>query len=175
MLTRKMGTNWKVYYMKEDSPKDRSYYCDKCGFLAEKREKLRSHMKAVHRDGDFSIRGQKTKACIFFILVAHTHIGKIASVTRDILEPLEYINSCWWLKITIKGGVSMDGQVVVVFTISNRTLSCDDKLIWSHKVIIASTSPVLRNILKFNQNPHPLEFINIAFTSQLQSLVSKFI
>ena len=43
--------------MNQDSPKDRSYYCDKCGFLAEKREKLRSHMGTVHMDGDFSIKG----------------------------------------------------------------------------------------------------------------------
>ena len=34
--------------MKEDLPKDRSYYCDKYGFLAEKREKLRSHMDTVN-------------------------------------------------------------------------------------------------------------------------------
>ena len=35
------------------------------------------------------------------------------------------------------------------------TLSCEDKQIQIHKVITASISPVLRNILKFNQNPHP--------------------
>ena len=43
--------------MKEDLPKDKSYYCDMCGFLAEKSEKLRNPMDAVHRDGDFSIIG----------------------------------------------------------------------------------------------------------------------
>ena len=53
--------------MKEDSPKDRSYYCDKCGFLAEKREKLRSHMKAVHRDGDFSIKEAKKQKLVYFL------------------------------------------------------------------------------------------------------------
>ena len=36
------------------------------------------------------------------------------------------------------------------------TLACEDKQIKTHKVIISSSSPVLRNILKFNQNPHLL-------------------
>ena len=36
------------------------------------------------------------------------------------------------------------------------TLSCEDKQKQIHKVIIASVSPVLRTILNFNQNPHPL-------------------
>ena len=33
--------------MKEDLPKDKSYYFDKSGFLAEKREKLRGPMDVV--------------------------------------------------------------------------------------------------------------------------------
>jgi len=41
--------------VKESVHKDRSYYCDKCGFLAAKRKKLRSHMEAVHKDGDFNV------------------------------------------------------------------------------------------------------------------------
>ena len=40
---------------KESVHKDRIYYCDKCGFLSAKREKLKSHMEAVHRDGDFNV------------------------------------------------------------------------------------------------------------------------
>ena len=35
--------------------KDRIYYCDKCGFLAARKEKLKSHMEAVHRDGDLNV------------------------------------------------------------------------------------------------------------------------
>ena len=35
------------------------------------------------------------------------------------------------------------------------TLVCEDKQIKPHKLIISSFSPVLRNILKLNQAPHP--------------------
>ena len=35
--------------------KDRIYYCDKCGFLAVRRDKLRCHMEAVHLHGDFNV------------------------------------------------------------------------------------------------------------------------
>ena len=34
------------------------------------------------------------------------------------------------------------------------TLTCEDKQIKAHKVIISSCSPLLRNILKLNQNPN---------------------
>ena len=40
---------------KESVHKDRSYYCDKCGFPAAKKEKMKSHMEAVHRDKDFNV------------------------------------------------------------------------------------------------------------------------
>ena len=35
--------------------KDGIYYCDKCGFLAVRRGKLRCHMEAVHLHGDFNV------------------------------------------------------------------------------------------------------------------------
>ena len=40
--------------VKKESSQGWYYYCDKCGFLATRRKKLRSHMEAVHRDGDFN-------------------------------------------------------------------------------------------------------------------------
>ena len=40
------------------------------------------------------------------------------------------------------------------------TLACDDKQIKAHKIIISSSSPVLRNILKINNNPHPLIYLS---------------
>ena len=36
--------------------KDISYYCDKCGFPAAKKKKLKSYMETAHRDGDFNVR-----------------------------------------------------------------------------------------------------------------------
>ena len=39
------------------------------------------------------------------------------------------------------------------------TLVCEDKQIKPHKLIISSFSPVLRNILKLNQSPHPLTYL----------------
>ena len=39
----------------ESVHKARSYYCDKCGFPAEKKEKLKSNMEAVHKDEDFNV------------------------------------------------------------------------------------------------------------------------
>ena len=33
-------------------------------------------------------------------------------------------------------------------------LACEDKHIKTHRLIISSFSPVLRNVLKFNQDPH---------------------
>ena len=71
--------------MNQDSPKDRSYYCDKCGFLAEKREKLRSHMGTVHRDGDFSIKG----GSLGFVKKISINILKIfIDVITYVFEPL---------------------------------------------------------------------------------------
>ena len=39
------------------------------------------------------------------------------------------------------------------------TLACEDKQIKTHKLIISSSSPVLRNILKSHQTPHPLIYL----------------
>ena len=33
--------------------RDRDYQCDKCDFTAIKREELNSHVEAVYRDGDY--------------------------------------------------------------------------------------------------------------------------
>ena len=38
------------------------------------------------------------------------------------------------------------------------TQACEDKQIKTHRLIISSFSPVLRNILKFNQAPHFAQF-----------------
>ena len=39
-----------------------NYYCDKCGLLAVKREKLKSHMEAVHRDENFNVTNVQEEA-----------------------------------------------------------------------------------------------------------------
>ena len=50
MIVTKGGLN----RHEESVHKVRSYYCDKCGFPAEK-EKLKSNMEAVHKDEDFNV------------------------------------------------------------------------------------------------------------------------
>ena len=52
------------------------------------------------------------------------------------------------------------------------TLACEDKQIKAHKVIISSCSPVLRNILKLNQNPHPLIYLRRVKYKDLQNLLN---
>ena len=39
------------------------------------------------------------------------------------------------------------------------TLGCEDRQIKTHKFVISAFSPVLRNILKLHQNPHPLIYL----------------
>ena len=39
------------------------------------------------------------------------------------------------------------------------TLGCEDRPIKTHKFVISAFSPVLRNILKLHQNPHPLIYL----------------
>ena len=39
------------------------------------------------------------------------------------------------------------------------TLACEDTQIETHKLIISSSSPVLKNILKNNSNQHPLIYL----------------
>ena len=51
MIVTKGGLN----RHEESVHKVRSYYCDKCGFPAEKKEKLKSNMEAVHKDEDFNV------------------------------------------------------------------------------------------------------------------------
>merc|ERR1719319_1694082 len=52
------------------------------------------------------------------------------------------------------------------------TLACEDKVIKTHKVVISSCSPVLGNILKFNQNPHPLIYLRGVKYGDLQNLLT---
>ena len=52
------------------------------------------------------------------------------------------------------------------------TLACKDKQIQTHKVIILSCSPVLRNILKKNQNPSSTIYLTGVKYEHLQSLVN---
>jgi len=51
------------------------------------------------------------------------------------------------------------------------TLACGDKQIKTHRLIISSFSPVLRNILKFNQAPHPLIYLRRVSYKNLQNLL----
>ena len=52
------------------------------------------------------------------------------------------------------------------------TLACEDKQIKTHKVIVSACSPVLRNILKLNQNPHPLIYLRKVKHKDLQNLLN---
>ena len=52
------------------------------------------------------------------------------------------------------------------------TLACEDKQIKTHKVIVSACSPVLRNILKLNQNTHPLIYLRRVKYKDLQNLLS---
>ena len=42
----------------------------------------------------------------------------------------------------------------------------------AHKFIISSSSPILRNILKLNSNPHPLIYLRGVKYSDLKSLIN---
>ena len=52
------------------------------------------------------------------------------------------------------------------------TLACEDKQIKTHKVILSACSPVLRNILKLNQNPHPLIYLRRVKYKNLLNLLN---
>ena len=53
------------------------------------------------------------------------------------------------------------------------TLACEDKQIKTHKLIISSCSPVLRNILKSNQNQHPFIYLKGVKYEHLQKVSLK--
>ena len=50
------------------------------------------------------------------------------------------------------------------------TLACEDRQIKTHKFVISAFSPVLRNILKLHQNPHPLIYLRKVKYVDLQNL-----
>ena len=52
------------------------------------------------------------------------------------------------------------------------TLACDDDQIGAHKVILASASPFLRNILKKNPHSHPLLYIKGATKKNMKVLLN---
>ena len=52
------------------------------------------------------------------------------------------------------------------------TLACRDQQIKTHKVVISSCSPIFRNILKLNQNPHPLIYLRKIKYKDLQNLLT---
>ena len=52
------------------------------------------------------------------------------------------------------------------------TLAGEDKQIKTHKVVISSCSPIFRNILKLNQNPHPLIYLRRVKYKDLQNLLN---
>ena len=51
------------------------------------------------------------------------------------------------------------------------TLACDDKQIKTHKLILSSFSPILKNILKLNQSPHPVIYLRRVKFQNLQNLL----
>merc|ERR1719508_679438 len=52
------------------------------------------------------------------------------------------------------------------------TLACENKQIKTHKFIISSFSPVLANILKVNQTPHPVIYLRKVKYRDLQNLLN---
>ena len=52
------------------------------------------------------------------------------------------------------------------------TLACEDRQIRTHKFVISAFSPVLRNILKLHQNPHPLIYLRKVKYINLQNLIT---
>merc|ERR1719186_465719 len=52
------------------------------------------------------------------------------------------------------------------------TLACDDGSINTHKVLISSCSPVMKSILKLNQNSHPLIYLRRVRHKDLQNLIT---
>ena len=52
------------------------------------------------------------------------------------------------------------------------TLACENKQIKTHKLIISSFSPVLANILKSNQTPHPVIYFRKVKYRDLQNLLN---
>ena len=51
------------------------------------------------------------------------------------------------------------------------TLACEDKQIKTHKIIVSSCSPVIRNILKLNQTTHPIIYLRKVKFRHLQNLL----
>ena len=54
--------------------------------------------------------------------------------------------------------------------LGDLTLACEDREIKTHKFVISAFSPVLWNILKLNQNPHPLLYLRKVKYVNLQNL-----
>ena len=54
----------------------------------------------------------------------------------------------------------------------NVTLACEDKQIRTHKFIISSFSPILSNILKLSQTPHPVIYLRKVKYKNLQNLLN---
>ena len=52
------------------------------------------------------------------------------------------------------------------------TLACDNKQIEAHKAILSACSPVIRNILKTDQNSHPLIYLRMVKYRNLQNLIT---
>ena len=52
------------------------------------------------------------------------------------------------------------------------TLACEEKQIKTHKFVVCTFSPVLRNILKLHQNKHPLIYLRKVKYVNLQSLIT---
>ena len=52
------------------------------------------------------------------------------------------------------------------------TLSCEDKLVLTHKIILSSSSPVFKNLLQEHSNQYPLIYITGVKYTNLQNLLS---
>ena len=52
------------------------------------------------------------------------------------------------------------------------TIACDDKIIRTHKIIISSFSPILRNILRLTKNQNPLIYLRRVKFRHLKNLLN---
>merc|ERR1719186_1937059 len=52
------------------------------------------------------------------------------------------------------------------------TLACDGYKVETHKIVVASNSPVLQSILKLNSNPHPFIYFRRITYKDLQNLIN---
>ena len=52
-LKNQVATKWQNFFSMESIHKGGAYHCDKCGFVAARRDELWMHLEAFHRNGNY--------------------------------------------------------------------------------------------------------------------------